>query len=232
MITGAGDGVGAAVSQDFAKYGATVILVGKSQGKLEHVYDAIEHQGYPQPAIYPMDFLTATHKDYLAMAKTLTDEFGRLDGLLHNAAMLGNLAPLEHYDLRLWHDTLHVNLSAPYVLTKVCLPLLRASDEASVIMTSANVGFRGQAYWGAYAVSKAGLNNVAEILAEELEVNTNIRVNIIDPGTVKTAMHNQAYPGDPANGVALPTEITSIYLYLMGADSSGVTGERFHAQEF
>ena len=232
MVTGAGDGIGAAVARDFAKFGATVILLGKSQKKLEDVYDTIEQAGYPQPAIYPLDFQSATHKDYIVLAKTLKAEFGHLDGLLHNAAILGNLSPLEHYDLKIWRQVLHVNLTAPLVLTKVCLPLLRASDDASIVITSANVGFRGQAYWGAYAVSKAGLNNFAEILAEELEVNTSIRVNVIDPGSVNTRMHSQAYPGDSTKDIPSPEDITAVFLYLMGADSSGVTGERFHAQEF
>jgi len=232
LVTGAGDGIGAAVSKEFARHGATVILLGRSQEKLELVYDEIEQAGYAQPAIYPLDLNTAVQADYLLLSKTLTAEFGHLDGLLHNAAVLGNLSPLEHYDLRIWRQVMHVNLTAPMILTKVCLPLLREAEDASVVFTSANVGFRGQAYWGAYSVSKAGIINMAEILAEELEVNTNIRVNVIDPSTVATKMHTQAYPGDNDLTAATPESITAVYVYLMGSDSSGVTGERFHAQDF
>ena len=232
LVTGAGDGIGAAVAKEYARHGATVILLGRSQEKLEQVYDDIEQSGYAQPAIYPLDLNTAVHTDYIQLSKTLHAEFGHLDGLLHNAAVLGNLSPLEHYDLRIWRQVMHVNLTAPMILTKVCLPLLRAAEDASVVFTSANVGFRGQAYWGAYSISKAGINNMAEILAEELEVNTNIRVNVIDPGTVSTKMHVQAYPGDNDLHAASTDSITPVYVYLMGVDSSGVTGERFHAQDF
>lgn len=232
LVTGAGDGIGAAVSKDLARHGATVILLGRSQEKLEQIYDEIEQAGYAQPAIYPLDLNTATHNDYVLLGKTLSSEFGHLDGLLQNAGVLGNLSPLEHYDLRIWRQVMHINLTAPLILTKVCLPLLKKAEDASIIFTSANVGFRGQAYWGAYSVSKAGINNLAEILAEELEVNTSIRVNVIDPGTVKTKMHSQAYPGDNDIQAADPDNITAVYVYLMGPDSSGVTGERFHAQDF
>ena len=232
MVTGAGDGIGAAVAMELAAHGATVVLLGRTQKKLEAVYDRIEKAGYPQPAIYPLEMQTAIQKDYTILAKTLLKEFGRLDGILHNAAVLGTLTPLEHFDLRLWNHILHVNLTAPLLLTNACLPLLKKAKSASIIFTTANVGFKGQAYWGAYAISKAGCSNLADIMAEELEVNTNIRVNSIDPGTVKTRMHSLAYPGDNDEKLPLPNEITTVYLYLLGPDSEGVTGERFHAQEF
>lgn len=227
LVTGAGDGIGAAVAQDYAKFGATVILLGRTQKKLEKVYDLIEQAGYPQPAIYPLELQLATPKDYKILAATIHKEFGRLDGLLHNAAVLGTLTPIEHYDNRLWAHVLHVNLNAPFMLTKACLPLLKKAKEASIIFTSANVGYKGQAYWGAYAVSKAATENLMEILSEELEVNTNIRVNSVDPGRVRTRMNALAYPGDDPGNVPLAKDVTPVYLYLMGPDSSGVTGERF-----
>ena len=227
LVTGAGDGIGAAVAQDYAKYGATVILLGRTQKKLEKVYDLIEQAGYPQPAIYPLELQLATPKDYKILAATIHKEFGRLDGLLHNAAVLGTLTPIEHYDNRLWAHVLHVNLNAPFMLTKACLPLLKKAKEASIIFTSANVGYKGQAYWGAYAVSKAATENLMEILSEELEVNTNIRVNSVDPGRVRTRMNALAYPGDDPSTIPSPKDITAVYLYLMGSDSTGVTGERF-----
>ena len=227
LVTGAGDGIGAAVAQDLAKYGATVILLGRTQKKLEAVYDLIENAGYPQPAIYPLELQLATPKDYKILAATIHKEFGRLDGLLHNAAVLGTLTPIEHYDNRLWAHVLHVNLNAPFMMTKACLPLLKKSKEASIIFTSANVGYKGQAYWGAYAVSKAATENLMEILSEELEVNTNIRVNSVDPGRVRTRMNALAYPGDDPSDIPEAKDITAVYLYLLGPDSGGVTGERF-----
>jgi NAD(P)-dependent dehydrogenase (short-subunit alcohol dehydrogenase family) len=230
LVTGAGDGIGAAVAKDYAKHGATVILLGRTQKKLEKVYDDIVAAGWSEPAIYPIELQSATPKDYALMAKTIHEEFGRLDGLLHNAATLGTLTPIEHYDPRLWIHVMHVNVNAAFMMTKACLPLLKKGKEASLIFTTAAVGFRGQAYWGAYAASKAATINLMEVLAEELEVNTDIRVNCIDPGPVRTRMHTAAYPGKNTNEVPPPKDITGVYLYLMGPESSGVTGERFNAQ--
>ena len=230
LVTGAGDGIGAVVAYEYAAHGATLVLLGRTQKKLENVYDKIVDAGFPQPAIYPLELTTARPEDYIILADTVMQEFGHLDGLLHNAAALGTLTPIEHYDIRLWTHIMRVNLTAPFLLTKECLPLLKNSDEASVIFTSANVGYKGQAYWGAYAVSKAATDNLMEILAEELEVNTNIRVNSVDPGQVRTRMHSLAYPGDTSLSNPKPEDITGIYLYLMGHESAGVTGERFNAQ--
>ncbi len=231
LVTGAGDGIGAAAAKAFAKYGATVILLGRTIRKLEAVYDAIEQSGAPQPAIYPMNLEGASPNDYSDLAETVDREFGRLDGLLHNAAILGTLTPLEMYDLELWTKVMQVNLNAPYLLTRACLPLLKKSDDASVVFTSSAVGHKGRAYWGAYGISKAAAENMMQILADELEQNTPIRVNSIDPGAVRTRMRARAYPGEDPNINPAPDEIMNQYLYLMGADSKGETGKSFKAQE-
>ncbi len=231
LVTGAGDGIGAAAARSFARHGATVILLGRTIRKLEAVYDAIEQSGGPQPAIYPMNLEGASPKDYQDLAATLEREFGRLDGLLHNAAILGVLTPLEMYDLELWARVMQVNLNAPYLLTRACLPLLKGSEDASVLFTSSSVGHRGRAYWGAYGISKAAAENMMQILADELEENTSVRVNSIDPGAVRTRMRAKAYPGEDPNIHPAPEEIMGIYLYLMGPDSRGETGRSFKAQQ-
>lgn len=231
MVTGAGDGIGAAVAKSYAAHGATVILLGRTQKKLEQVYDEIVNAGHPEPAIYPMELQTAKPAEYEILAQTITKEFGHLDGLLHNAATLGTLTPIEHYDARLWMHIIQVNLNACFFLTKHCLPLLKIKPDASIIFTTANVAYKGQAYWGAYAASKAAVNNLMEVLAEELEVNTSIRINCIDPGPVRTRMHALAYPGNDPSELPTPEDITNVYLYLMGEESAGVTGERFTAQD-
>ena len=231
LVTGAGDGIGAAVAKDYAAQGATVILLGRNQQKLEIIYDQIEDAGYPQPAIYPMELQDAKPSAYRQLAETIEREFGHLDGLLHNAAVLGTLTPIEHYDLRVWANVLQVNLNAPFLLTRVCLPLLKKSESASIIFTSAAVGIRGQAYWGAYGITKAANENLMQILAEELEANTNIRVNSIDPGPVRTRMHALAYPGDDPNKLLTPDKITEVYVFLMSDACGGVTGEHFRAQD-
>lgn len=230
LVTGAGDGIGRAAAEGFAAHGATVVLLGRTVAKLEEVYDAIDRAGHPQPAIYPMNLEGAAPKDHDDLADTLAREFGRLDGLLHNAAELGTLTPVEHYDPQLWYRVMQVNLHAPFLLTRACIPALRQSPDASVVFTSSQVGRRGRAYWGAYAVSNAALEGLMQVLADELEANTHIRVNSIDPGLVRTGLFAQAYPArDPAS-VPEPAVVLSSYLYLMGPDSRGTNGQSLSAQ--
>jgi len=230
LVTGAGSGIGAAAAKSFAAHGATVILLGRTIRKLEKVYDEIETAGHPQPAIYPMNLEGASPKDYGDLADTLKKEFGRLDGLLHNAALLGALTPLGQYDLELWSKIMQVNINAPYLLTRSTLGLLQAADDASVLFTGSSVGRHGRAYWGAYAISKAADENMMQIWADELETNTSIRVNSINPGAVRTFMRSRAYPGEDPNQLPKPEEIMNAYLYLMGPDSRDHTGKQFDAQ--
>lgn len=230
LITGAGDGIGAAAAKGCAAHGATVILLGRTTRKLEAVYDAIEGAGHPQPAIYPMNLEGAAPKDYDDLATTLEQEFGRLDGLLHNASLLGTLTPLGQYDVEQWSKVMQVNLNAPFLLTRACLDLLKQSEDASVIFTSSSVGRRGRAYWGAYGISKAANENMMQIWADELEANTNVRVNSLNPGAVRTSMRARAYPGEDPNTLPRPDEILATYLYLLGPDSKGVSGQQFDAQ--
>lgn len=231
LITGAGDGIGAAVAKASAAHGATVILLGKTIPKLEKVYDEIEQAGHPQAAIIPADLAGASPTDYDNIIATIEKEFGQLDGLLHNAAYLGNRTPFEQHNLEEWNKTLQVNLTAPFLLTQACLPLLKKSDDASIIFTSSDAGRHGRAYWGAYAISNAATDNMMQILADETESNTNIRVNSIDPGEVRTRMWMRMFPGiDPKTWVT-PEEIVGGYLYLLGGDSKGVTGEQFSLQD-
>lgn len=230
LITGAGDGIGAAAAKSFAAHGATVILLGRTTRKLEEVYDAIEQAGHPQPAIYPMNLEGASPSDYEELATTIEQEFGHLDGLLHNASLLGTLTPLGQYDLEKWTQVMQVNLNAPYLLTRATLDLLKQSDDASLVFTSSSVGRQGRAYWGAYGISKAANENMMQIWADELETNTHIRVNSINPGATRTRMRATAYPGEIPETVAKPDEIMAAYLYLMGPDSQGVNGQQIDAQ--
>jgi NAD(P)-dependent dehydrogenase (short-subunit alcohol dehydrogenase family) len=231
LVTGAGDGIGRAAALAFAAHGATVILLGKTIAKLEAVYDEIESAGYPQAAIYPAKLGGATAEDFDALRETLAAEFGRLDGLLHNAGILGRQKTIEDSSLADWNEVLNVNLTSNFLLTKALLPLLRASDDASIAFTSSGVGRKGRAYWGAYAVSKFGIEGLAQILADELDTTTNIRVNCINPGATNTAMRRVAYPAENPSVNPLPEQIMATYLYLFGADSKGVTGKSFDAQK-
>jgi NAD(P)-dependent dehydrogenase (short-subunit alcohol dehydrogenase family) len=230
LITGAGDGIGAAAAKRFAAHGATVVLLGRTVPKLEAVYDAITSAGHPQPAIYPMDLEGATYDDYEDLAATLEQEFGRLDGLLHNAAILGARMMVEQYDLKLWARVMHINLTAPFLLSRACLPLLRKSADGRVVFTSTGVAQQGHAYWGAYGVSKAGADNLMQIMADELEANTSIRVNSIDPGIVATRIRRLAFPAEDASKLPTADSIMPAYLYLLGPDSKNETGQIFLAQ--
>jgi len=227
LVTGAGNGIGAAVAKSYAQYGATVILLDKVIRNLEQVYDAIESAAGIQPAIYPMNLEGASEKDYLDLAATIEKEFGRLDGLLHNAAMLGALIPIAHFESELWYKILQVNLNAPFLMTRSCLKLLQQSNDASVLFSSDSAGRQGKAYWGAYGISKAASENFMQVLADEMEANTSIRVNSFDPGPVATAFRSLAYPGENPERITRPEDVVAPYLYLMGPDSKGVSGKQF-----
>ncbi len=230
LVTGAGDGIGKTAALTYAKYGATVILLGRTIQKLEAVYDEIEKQGYAQPAIFPLNLEGAAEHDYEAMFDSINEEFGRLDGLLHNASELGPRTPLAQYPLGEWQKILQVNLTAPFIMTKSLLPLLEKSSNASVIVTSSSVGKKGRAYWGAYAVSKAGCENMVQTLADEYDGDSPIRFNTINPGATRTTMRAKAYPAENPGTVASPESIMPAYLYLIGDDSVEVNGQQIDAQ--
>jgi len=229
LVTGAGDGIGRAAAIAFAAHGATVILLGKTIKKLEAVYDEIEDAGYPQAAIYPMKLGGAKADDYTALHDVIETEFGRLDGLLHNAGALGQRKNIQDTTDADWNEVISVNLTSNFMLTKALLPLLRNSEDASIVFTSSSVGRKGRAFWGAYAVSKFGVEGLAQVLADELDTTTNIRVNCINPGATNTAMRRIAYPAELPSVNPMPEQIMGAYLYLIGADSKGVTGKSFDA---
>lgn len=230
LVTGASKGIGRAVAKAYANEGATVILLARSIKDLEAVYDEIDSGGYPKPAIYPFNLATATPDDYQDLVQSIQENFGKLDGLLHNAAMLGSLTPIEHYPIEQWYQVMQVNLNSVFLLSKACLPLLKRAEYASIIFTLANEGLRGKAYWGAYGVSKFGIQGLMQILADELEENTNIRVNSINPRVVETALRRSAYPAEPLNLHPKVETLLPLYLYLMGPDSLEVRGQNFDSQ--
>ncbi|WP_261844048.1 YciK family oxidoreductase [Aliamphritea ceti] len=230
LITGAGDGIGRAAALCFASYGATVILLGRTEEKLELVYDEIEAAGYPQAAIVPLNLESATETDFDSLAAMLEQEFGKLHGILHNASLLGMRTPLEGYDPSIWQRVMQVNVNAAFMLTQALLSLTQAADHASIVFTSSSVGRKGKAYWGAYSVSKFATEGMMQILADELESVTNVRVNCINPGATRTNMRANAYPAEDPSTVAAPADIMPLYLYLFGDDSLNVKGETLNAQ--
>ena len=230
LITGASGGIGRALAKHAAVHGARVILHGRNAARLESVYDEIDAlDGAPRPAIAVLDFATAGSEAYTSLADSLIDEFGRLDGLVNNASILGERYSIEQYDAAMWQKVMHVNVTAAFAITQVCLPLLHRADDASIIFTSSGVGRVGKPFWGAYAVSKFATEGLSQVLASEQE-HGSIRVNCINPGPVRTAMRRAAYPAEDRDALKTAEEILPTYMYLLGPDSKGITGESLDAQ--
>jgi len=230
LITGASDGIGKALAVRVANRGAQVVLHGRDTRKLEGVYDEIsELENAPRPTIAVLDLATADSDAYLSLANSIDQEFGRLDGLVHNAGILGERLSIEQYDAADWQRVMHVNLTVPFVMTQVLFPLLRKSADPSVIFTSSGVGRIGKAFWGAYSVSKFGTESLSQILAAE-NLHIPMRFNCINPGPVRTKMRQAAYPAEDRDALKQAQDILSTYMYLLGPDSQGVTGKSFDAQ--
>ncbi|MCF7989652.1 MAG: YciK family oxidoreductase [Thiohalocapsa sp.] len=230
LVTGAAEGIGRAVARASARLGATVILSGFDEERLETVYDEIEADGSPEPASLPLDLEKADEQLYLGVASTLGDEFGRLDALVHCAVFAPFLSRIDDYDASQWERVLRINLTAPFLLTQTCLPLLRAAEDASVIFTSDRVGRTGLAYWGAFAAAKFGIEGLMQTLAEETRDSSNIRVNSLDPGAVRTGLRRELYPGEDPNTLPTPDAVVPAYLYLLGPDAIGTTGQALSAR--
>ncbi len=228
LVTGATAGIGRAVAAALIRCGATVILHGRSERKLQETYEALQSLG-AQPTCAALDLERAQGEDYQQLVDSIETRYGRLDGVLHNAALLGDRSPIEHYDIALWQRVVHVNLNATFILTRCLLPLLMEAEDASVLFTTSTVGHSGRAYWGAYAASKFGVEGLAQVLADELE-STRIRVNTINPGATRTSMRRRAYPAEDVNTLTTPEAITAPYLYLLGPDSREVRGRLIECQ--
>ncbi len=230
LITGASDGIGRALALHAAQLGARVILHGRSTKKLETVYDEIMAiDGVNRPSIAVLDLSIADADAYVSLVKSVEEEFGRLDGLVHNASILGPRISIEQYDITEWQKVLHVNLTAAFVLTQQFLPLLYAADNPSIIFTSSGVGRVGKPFWGAYSVSKFGTESLSQMLAAE-NAHTTLRSNCVNPGPVRTKMRLEAYPAEDRDSVVTPEEILPAYVYLLGPDSNDVTGQSFDLQ--
>jgi len=224
LVTGAAEGIGHAVATACALHGATLVLSDKEQGDLEPLYDQIESAGGAEPAILPLDLEHADEKGFQAALDLVGQELGRLDGLVHCAAFAPFLSRIDDYDALEWERVLRINLTAPFLLTQACLPLLRASDDASVVFTSDRVGRKGMAYWGAFCAAKFGIEGLMQAFAEETRDSSTIRVNSIDPGIVRTALRARLYPGEAPASLPGPESVTGKYLYLLGPDAKGITG--------
>lgn len=229
LITGAGDGIGAQAARTYAQYGATCILLGRTVAKLEAVYDQIVASGGAEPAIVPLDIRGATPSHYQQMTQTIIEQFGALDGVLHNASVLGHLSAFKDIEQQEWLDVMQTNVNGTVFLTQALIPALEKATHASVIFTTSSVGRKGRAFWGTYAVSKFATEGVMQTLADEYQ-NKSLRFNCINPGGTRTNMRAQAFPAENPETLKTPADIMPLYLYLMGDDSINVNGESLDCQ--
>lgn len=230
LITGATGGIGRALAIDCVRAGADVVLVARNVQKLQGLRSELELLRAGAALMAPLDLERALAQDYDRLAAAIHDHYGRLDGLVHCAAILGTMTPIEHYEVPTWCRVLHVNLTAAFALTQVLLPELRRSPDASVIFTSSSVGRHGRANWGAYAVSKFGVEGLVQVLAAELAGNSAIRVNAINPGPARTMMRRSAYPAEDLESLPKPETLTGPFLLLLGPQGTGISGTSIDCQ--
>ena len=229
LITGAGDGIGRQAALTYAQLGATVILLGKTVAKLEKVYDEIVSSGGAEPAIVPLDLKGATKQNYIDMSSTIASQFGKLDGALLNASMLGELTPYAQVHEQIWNEVIQVNVTAQHLMAQALIPTLLLAENASLVFTSSGVGNKGKAFWGAYSVSKFATEGLMQVIADEYD-NSSLRVNAINPGATGTSMRLKAYPAEDQNKLSTPEQIMPLYVYLMTDDSKSINGKTIKAQ--
>jgi len=229
-ITGATGGIGRALAMAAAREGAEVVLLGRNLQRLQAVHGEIEQIAPGVALMAQLDLEKSLASDYDRIADAVLNQYGKLDGLVHCAGMLGTLTPIDQYDVPTWCRVMQVNVTAAFALTQVLLPALRKSPDASIIFTSSSVGRRGRAYWGAYAVSKFAVEGMAQVIAAELAGTSSIRVNTLNPGRARTAMRRQAYPSENLESLPLPETLVEPYLRLLGPAGAGITGQALDCQ--
>jgi NAD(P)-dependent dehydrogenase (short-subunit alcohol dehydrogenase family) len=232
FITGASGGLGSVLARACAAQGATVILHGRVVRKLEALFDEIVAAKHPEPVILPLDLAKATADDFANVGSALQAQLGRLDGLVHTAALLGSLGPIEHQSFDSWLALLRVNVAAPMGLTRALMPLLDASPEASVVFTLDNRGEQPRAYWGGYAVTKAGVAALARELADEWENRPHLRINAVIPGPIRSPLRGQTHPGEDRAALPPPDALVPLYLHLLAGQSKDESGQLIDAQRW
>lgn len=232
LISGAGGGLGGTAALALAKQGARIVLLDKSIPKIEKIYDAIVDAKAPEPALYPFDLAGASEVQYEELAVTIDKNYGSLQGLLHSAVELAAYTPIESHETKDWGHTLNVNLNAPFILSRVLLPVLQKSEHASIVFTSDSMAREPRAYSGAYGVSKIALEGLAKILAEELESSQKIRVNTLIPGPIDSPLRKKLFPAEDKSKLPAMDSLNKLYTYLFSSNSIGITGQTIDAQTY
>ena len=229
LITGATSGIGRTLALGIAQLGATVLLLGRDVAALETLFDEIKASDYPEPGIVPFDLSQEDPERLNALKQVISERYGALHGLIHNAAILGDRVPFEHYKMTTWAQVFRTNFEAPVAMTQALLPLLQQSHSGALVFTSSSVGYSPRAYWGAYAASKYALEGVATLLSEELENTSDIRVSVVNPGATRTAMRQAAFPSEDPETVKPPEDLVALYAYLLSPTSDAPRGHRFQS---
>lgn len=232
LVTGAGSGIGRACTLSLLAHGANVVMLSRDRRKLENLYDEAEQSWPGRSFIQPIDLSRAGTDDYAAIAASVERQFPALDGLVHNAAVLGPRSPIEFYPERQWREAMQVNVTAAFLLTQCLLPSLAKSADARILFTASSVGREGRAWWGAYAVSKFAVEGLMQTLAAEVGTTTSIRVNSLNPGGTRTAMRAAAFPGENPDTLPTPESLMPVYLYLLGPDGRDLHGQALDVRDF
>ena len=229
LVTGASDGIGREAALTYSRYSASVILLGRSEEKLRRVAQEIEQDGGIPAPWFTLDLLTCTPQECQQLAQQISVHYPRLDGVLHNAGLLGDVCPMDEQKPEVWQQVMQVNVNGTFMLTQALLPLLLKSESGSLVFTSSSVGRQGRANWGAYAASKFATEGMMQVLAEEYQ-SRHLRVNCINPGGTRTQMRANAFPTEDPQKLKTPADIMPVHLWLMGDDSRRKTGMTFDAQ--
>ena len=219
LVTGATGSLGRSAALMFAAHGATVILHGRSQQKLDALYDEIETNGGEQPAMLALDYLKAGDAEFKGMADTIYATFKRLDGIFHGAGHIAPLTPLALQDFASWQAHTAVNLAAPVAITRACLPMLKRAASGVVVFLSETHTIAPKAYWGAFSVSKGALHHAAGIWNDELETESSLRMKVLIPGPVASQCRSITHPGETASALPTTAALQQSFLLLMSADA-------------
>ena len=227
LITGANRGIGKSLAKNFSNIGANIILLGKNEDSLNEVYDEIISCTKTKPLIIESDLNLLDLDGAHQIKKAIVNQYGVLDGLIYNAAKLGKMTSIEDYEDGLWKEIINTNLNSSFLIYKELIPILKAAPNGRIIFTSSGVAEAGKAYWGAYSVSKFAVKGLAEIMRDELDSTSNIKVFNYDPGATKTSMRASAYPGEDPNNLKDPDKLFGDYLWFFSEESQNSTQHYF-----
>ena len=220
LITGASNGIGKSLSENLSKYGANVIMLSRNENALDAIYDSLKKKYKTDPCILKCDLENLDDKKSQEIANIISKNYQNLDSIIHNAAILEKMSDIESFDLQTWDKVMRVNLTSAFILSKYLIPLMKSSTTPRIIFTTSSVGKKGKAFWGAYSVSKAGVNALSDILSDELESISNIKVFNFDPKATKTNMRAMAYPAEDPSAIKNPDQLINYYLWMLSEKSS------------